>query len=459
MSEDYRTRCILWLLTALVTCVLVNVAITTYVWSRGENALATVMPPSGMHLTPMLLAPTTGWDSIRPMGEAYLRQQQSGDMYWVFLTKGVKFQYPPSSLLVMKLLPQPVTAPMLLDVYKMQPMPSLIAVLITIISAAVLWLKRMAKDQNGSMTWWKPKALVAMYLICVLGETFYPLTKGHFLGQIQVYLGALSAMALVLQELGFSALSGACLGLCCLNKPHFALLILWGLLRRQKRFLWGFGIVVVLGLLLSIGAFGLNNHLQYLDVLQYMSRHGEVYGPNQSVNGLLNRFLENGNAILFEHNAFAPYHPVVYYATLASSVLILALALFLPAAENLKGRTVDLAVMMCAATIASPITWDHHYGAFFPVFAVALVAAIRSLRSGLLLFASYMLMANEMMRTDLVFTDRWTGIWGSHIFFGALLLFGYMLTVRFRGTEPVLPRVHSEPNTQRIPRALLFWRR
>jgi hypothetical protein len=126
----------------------------------------------------------------------------------------------------------------------------------------------------------------------------------------------------------------------------------------------------------------------------------------------------------------------------------LALALFLPAAASLKGKTVDLAVMMCAATIASPIAWDHHYGAFFPIFAVALVAAIPSLRSGLLLLASYELMANEMMRTDLVFTNRWTGILGSHIFFGALLLFGYLLMVRFRETEPVLLHGHSEPKTQ-----------
>jgi len=313
----------------------------------------------------------------------------------------------------------------------------LIAVVVTIVTSAVLWRKYMANTINGFSMWRKPNIVLAMFLIFVLGETFYPITRGHYIGQIQVYLGALSAVALLLHELGFSSLSGASLGLCCLVKPQFALILLWAMLRRQKHFILGFGVVVGLGIGLSIITFGLDNHLQYLEVLQYMSRRGETFGPNQSINGLLNRFLENGSAIDFQVNAFPPYHPIVYYSTLVSSVLILALAFLFPAAENLKGRTLDLALMMCAATIASPIAWEHHYGAFFPIFALAFVVAIRSSRAGLLLFVSYELMANELMRPDLIFSDRWTGILGSHIFFGALLLFGYLLSVRYRGSELV----------------------
>jgi len=69
----------------------------------------------------------------------------------------------------------------------------------------------------------------------------------------------------------------------------------------------------------------------------------------------------------------------------------------------------------------------------------------------LFVLASYTLVANELLRPKLVFADHWTGIFGSHIFFGALLLFGFLLSVRFRGTEPL--RVASRTKSLR---ALLF---
>lgn len=421
-----------WLMIALATCAFVNVALIVFVMSTGER-LGIAFEASGLHATAALLKQTKS-DSIKPMASAYMRQQKSGDMYWVFLVERIKFQYPPSSLLLMKLLPEKPTIKDFVAFWSVQSKLSLFAVLITIICAVVLWLKLSAVGWNDTTKWYKSNTFRAAAAIVVLGMTFYPLTKGHQLGQIQVFLSALAALALVLQQSEYHSSSGACLGLCCLIKPQFALLILWALLRRQKRFLVGFTMVVALGLGLSIIEFGWHNHFQYLKVLQYLSLTGEAYGPNQSVNGLLNRLLENGDAVAFQPFAFAPYHPVVYTMTIASSVLIIALALFLPTAPGIKGGSLDLAVIMCAATMASPIAWEHHYGVLFPIFVVALVAAYRWRRARIVLLVSYALVANELIRTDLVFTDRWFGILGSHIFFGALLLYGFLLLVRLRGT-------------------------
>jgi alpha-1,2-mannosyltransferase len=432
MNDDYGRRSMRWLLIALATCALVNFAIVAFVASTGESR-DQAMSASGLSLTPDLLK-RTYVDSIRPMATAYLRQLRSGDMYWVFLVEGIKFQYPPSSLLLMKLLPLPLTIYDIDNLLTRLSVTSFVAMLLTIGFAIALWLKLVSVGTTGPVAWRKPNNLVAILLISILGITFYPLAKGHTIGQIQVYLGALSAAALLLQEVKSQALSGACLALCCLVKPQFGVVVLWALLRREKRFLWGFGIILVAGLCLSIYEFGLNNHFQYLEVLRRLSRGGETYWPNQSVNGFLNRFLQNGDAIVFWPFALAPFHPVVYYTTMISSVLIVVLALFTPAAASLKGRSLDLAVMICAATMASPIAWEHHYGVFFPIFAIALVMAVRSSRSGLLLLVSYGLVANELVRPNLVFANRWTGILGSHIFFGALLLFGLLLTMRYRGT-------------------------
>jgi hypothetical protein len=107
--------------------------------------------------------------------------------------------------------------------------------------------------------------------------------------------------------------------------------------------------------------------------------------------------------------------------------------LFAPAAKAVRGRPIDLALMICAATLASPIAWEHHYGAFFPVFALALPIALAIGRSGILLLISYELVANEMLRPPIMFANRWVGLLGSHIFAGALLLFGFLLWARARG--------------------------
>jgi hypothetical protein len=254
-----------------------------------------------------------------------------------------------------------------------------------------------------------------------------------------VYLGALVALALLLNAYEFRGLSGVCIGLCCLVKPQYGLLVVWGLLRREKRFLIGLLAVGALGLAVSFKTFGVQNHLQYLEVLQRLGRFGEAYGPNQTVNGLLQRWLENGNPIKFQSRALPPFHPVVYYGTLVSSLVLVGLALFLPSAAQQRGGAIDLAVALCAATMASPIAWEHHYGAFFPILALAIPVALAAGRSGVLLLIAYELMANELIRPQLIYMNRWTGLLGSHLFYGALLLFGLLLAGRWRG-EPQPPK-------------------
>jgi alpha-1,2-mannosyltransferase len=434
MSGDRRVRSMRWLLMALGACALINAAIVAGLMASGRG-FDEAYEASGLLLTSRILG-TPGVDSWRPMAYAYLRDpREPGGLYWAFLVKHVKFQYPPSSLLAFKLLPRPLTYPISPQLSEFLALPSLIAVLFTILCSALL-LFRLTSESRAP--WWR--VVVSAVSIGLLGVTYYPLTKGHSLGQIQVYLGALAAAALLLHAWNQRVLSGTCLGLCCLIKPQYGLVLVWGLLRRDKRFVLGFAVVFLLGLALSLAEFGLANHLQYLEVLKQLSRHGEAYGPNQSVNGLVQRWLGNGNAIKFQARGFPPENPIVYYATLVSSALIAGLALFMPTAPELRGRTLDLAVVMCAATMASPIAWEHHYGAFFPAFALAMPVAMSANGGGWLLLASYVLMANELTRHELVFSDRWVGLLGSHIFFGALLLFGILLVGRWRGTRAGLRR-------------------
>jgi hypothetical protein len=155
-----------------------------------------------------------------------------------------------------------------------------------------------------------------------------------------------------------------------LIKPQYGVLVPWGVLRREWRFVLAAAVTGLAGLAVSLWLFGLANHLDYFRVLSFISRQGESFYANQSVNGLLHRLLGNGNNLRWEANAFAPFHLVVYAVTTASSLAFLGLGLFGPRRREGRGSTLDFATAALAATLASPVAWEHHYGILIPLYAV-----------------------------------------------------------------------------------------
>src|SRR5439155_23072045 len=105
--------------------------------------------------------------------------------------------------------------------------------------------------------------------------------------------------------------------------------------------------------------------------LSLMGRGGVQFFPDHSVNGLVNRLLGNGDSLKFDRAAFAPFHPVVYGATLAAFVVLTGLALWMPRRSPRAGSPVDLRLFALTITLTSPIAWDHHYGLVFPMLAAA----------------------------------------------------------------------------------------
>jgi hypothetical protein len=269
--------------------------------------------------------------------------------------------------------------------------------------------------------------------VALLGVMFYPIVRAHILGQIQIYIDGLIAAALLAYMSGWRALAGACIGVCCLIKPQYGLILLWGVLRRDWRFSTGLIVVAGTGFTASLLRYGLANHLQYLKVLSYISQHGEAYWPNQSVNGLLNRLLDNGDALHFDRYSFPPYHPVVYFGTLLSSLAIMATALW-----PTRGRApdaLDLGVALLGATLAAPVAWEHHYGILLPIFALA----APKIHSPWLL-ASYLMAANALLRPSWLLGGPVRELFASHLFFGALLLF--VILVSARAKSPPAPAAH-----------------
>jgi alpha-1,2-mannosyltransferase len=398
----------------------------------------------------LVLGEAGGADSWRRMFEAYHRKvtDPNGDLYAVFFIDRVKFQYPPSSLLMFDLFPSSMTRTAD-SVRQGQPLRqwldglSRVAVVQAVVTSVLIFEIGLRRVRTG-----QPDRVVAralrIGLSLLLGLMYYPLLIGHQLGQVQVFLNGLIALGVLFFVLGRRTAAGVCFGACCLVKPQYGLLLLWSLVRMQWRFALGVGSALLVGLAASVVRFGLRDHVRYLDVVRELSRVGEAYWPNQSVNGLLNRLLENGDPLRFFANEFVPYHPVIYAVTVASSVTFLLLALWPGGERRGPADPIDLTVMLVAVTMASPIAWEHHYGAILPVFAVALprlllVAPLGRATSGLFAL-SYVAMANVLVVPQVVFRDPWLGLAGSHLFFGSLLLFGLLIVLRAVG----------DPNTRLI---------
>src|SRR5262249_54295985 len=149
----------------------------------------------------------------------------------IFFREHLKFQYAPTSLL-------PYAG---LDAIGLAPEP----VLLNRINRVLLLLSAIGV---GALAWMLMKRLervpgdpnVRLAGAIVMGGAvllFFPMTYGYQLGQLQVWSNALFIFACIAWLKERRILAGVLLGLVCLMKPQLAVFALWGLLRREWRFL------------------------------------------------------------------------------------------------------------------------------------------------------------------------------------------------------------------------------
>ena len=188
-------------------------------------------------------------------------------------------------------------------------------------------------------------------MIVFAGLTYYPISKGIRLGQIQVWINALFALALLAVTANRKSVAGALIGTMSLIKPQYVTFLVWGMLRRYWRFALACLVVVAVGAIAAIASWGLAHNLDYLNMLAFLSRHGESYYANQSVNGLLNRIVGISDPLAYPnttHAAFPPYTPLVYFGMLLSSAVIMEVALL----RRTGDRAIDFCIMAVSTTIA-----------------------------------------------------------------------------------------------------------
>jgi len=358
-------------LFAFVTIFLVNTAVSLLPGTRAFG--------HGWEQTASFLKVREWKDSWQPMFRAYnylKKSDQTAPVYQkIFFEKKEKFQYPPTSLLITEVLDR-IAPPGSYNnwrTYSPQGAArsfSWLAVVCLALCTGITFRESLARTRGqaaGNPAGPEPAALLLLAVALTL--TYHPAVRSYVIGQLQTWIGAIFAVMYWSWFRGRKGLSGTLAALLCLMKPQYGLLFLWGGLRREWRFLVAGGVTLSVGIAVSIALFGLENHLDYLPVLSHIARHGETLHSNQSMNGLLNRLLHNGDALTWNFHEFAPFHPAVYAGTMASSAALLFAALRRPRPPEQTDTMADLSLMTLVCTMASPVAWTHHYNVLLPIFA------------------------------------------------------------------------------------------
>lgn len=350
-----------------------------------------------------------------------------------FLKEGGKFQYP-----LMSLLPLDPLVRVGMDdiaIHTLLTWISAAAFLMIGIVCAIIWARAQVDPDAPLRAQLPLRSLLVLVPAGVASAAlFFPITRGVHLGQIQTTLTLGVAVAILAWLVDKKWVAGLVIGLCCMVKPQWAVLVLWAAIRRQWSFVLSAVAVAMVFLVTAVAVYGFGNVFSYVQVLSVLGRSGESFFPNQSVNGLANRALFNGVNLEFSDDALPPPNGVVYALTIISTIAILLFALLWK--TSAPPTSVELSIVILSLTIASPIAWEHHYGVVLPILAVALGGVVRWKPFGrwsiamlaiayLLTSQTFFSVVNRAAHTHLNFVQ-------SYMFFGAILLLVLLCGVSLR---------------------------
>jgi len=352
----------------------------------------------------------------------------------VYFDNNVRFQYPPSSLLPLEALRHlPIGDP--IGNATLNAISWWLVWILAFVVARIFYLSRrrfgegkLAGEGRSDLG----REVLYSALAVFLTLTFYPIVRAYNLGQIQIWIDVLIAGVIWAWLEDRRRVAGGLVALICVIKPTLALVVVWGVVRRHWDFVVGFAVPMSCFALLALGMYGWENHVDYLRVLSYISRQGEIFHPNQSMNGLLHRALHNGDSIRWSRDVLMTYNPWVHAGTVVSSLALLGVGLGFgyrraqqkPAAA--EHDAFDLAIVILCSTLAAPTVWTHHYGVTLPIFALALPAAIGLARQGahwplVGLAAAYLPISNTYRFFNRTADTGWNFL-QSYVYFGGLVL-------------------------------------
>lgn len=270
---------------------------------------------------------------------------------------------------------------------------------------------------------------------------FMPITLAFSLGQAQIFLDLFFSLLVLFWIARRERAAGVTMALLAMVKPQFGLLLLWAALRRRWSAFASACVALGIGGALSIATFGLRNNLDYLSVLAGLSRKAQSHYANQSMFGLLNRAIFNGENISYHPYVYPPFVPWVYRVTLLTTAALVLLALAYPMLKSKgAGGMADLSAIGVVCVIATPMAWEHHYGIMLPIFVWMWFAVYREGRGRVLWLAiAWVLIADFLSPLNFLANIPVANILQSYMYFGALLLLALLL----RSPEDSVGVAHS----------------
>jgi hypothetical protein len=201
---------------------------------------------------------------------------------------------------------------------------------------------------------------------------FYPLTRAVELNQASVLVTLSMGLALLAADRGRQFLAGFPLAVAVAIKPHLVLVlpIVWWQAPRTALGAIAGGSAL---LLVSLSVAGIHNHVTYITEILPALGNGYAFFPNQSWNGVLNRLVHDdiGRFVI------APDSNLVRAGTLALGLATIGAAVYVARRPSARPPSFLLGLAWLAVTLASPIAWEHHYGAALFLFAIWLRERVR----------------------------------------------------------------------------------
>ena len=259
---------------------------------------------------------------------------------------------------------------------------------------------------------------------------FMPITLAFSLGQAQIFLDLFFALLVLFWVKGKERPAGVMMACLAMVKPQFGLLLLWAALRKRWNALISGVIALALGGVLSLISFGVRNNLDYIGVMSGLSRKAQSHYGNQSMFGLLNRAIFNGENITYHPYVYPPFVPWVYYVTLATTAVLVVLALAYPWRER-AGSMFDLGTIGVVCVIATPMAWEHHYGVMLGIF-VWLWFGVYRLGYGRVVWLAiaWILIADFLSPLNFLAPYPVLNVLQTYMYFGALLLMCLLMTAK-----------------------------
>jgi hypothetical protein len=283
--------------------------------------------------------------------------------------------------------------------------------------------------QRGTLSW---RAALATAFAAFF---FMPITLAFSLGQAQIFLDLFFTLLVLFWIEGRERPAGVMMALLAMVKPQFGLLLLWAALRRRWNALVSAALTLAVGGAVSLTVFGVRNNLDYLRVLAGLSRKAQSHYANQSIFGLLNRAIFNGENMPYHPYVYPPFVPWIYAVTLATTALLVLLALAYPWRERAGGMA-DLAAISVVSVIATPMAWEHHYGVMLPLFVWLWFAVYRRGAGSVLALAlAWVPIADFLSPFNFLAAIPVANVLQSYMYFGALLLLGLLLQSRTVATH------------------------